>query len=67
VGAEKIDQMCVQYQADELNCFHGVKKAFDAAGLLNPGKGIPSLHRCAEYGAMLVHNGQLPFPEIPRF
>ena len=67
VGAEKINQMCVQYNADELERFHNVKTAFDPAGLLNPGKAIPTLHRCAEYGAMIVHRGELPFPELPRF
>lgn len=67
VGAEKINQMCVQYGRDELARFHGVKRAFDPAELLNPGKAIPSLHRCAEYGAMVVHNGQVPFPDLPRF
>ena len=67
IGAEKINQMCVQYGEHELRRFHGVKHAFDPAGLLNPGKAIPSLHRCAEYGAMVVHNGEVPFPELPRF
>jgi glycolate oxidase len=67
IGAEKINQMCIQYNADELECFHGIKRAFDPAGLLNPGKAIPTLHRCAEYGAMHVHNGKVPFPDIPRF
>ena len=67
VGAEKIDQMCVQYGSDELTRFHDIKRAFDPAELLNPGKAVPSLHRCAEYGAMIVHKGQVPFPEIPRF
>lgn len=67
IGAEKINQMCVQYNSDELTRFHSVKQAFDPAGLLNPGKAIPTLHRCAEYGAMHVHNGKVPFPEIPRF
>lgn len=67
VGAEKINQMCVQYGTDELNCFHGIKKAFDPAGTLNPGKAIPTLHRCAEYGAMVVHRGNVPFPDLPRF
>jgi glycolate oxidase len=67
IGAEKINQMCIQYNSDELECFHGIKRAFDPAGLLNPGKAIPTLHRCAEYGAMHVHNGKIPFPEIPRF
>ena len=67
VGAEKINQMCVQYSAEELERFHSVKRAFDPEGLLNPGKAIPTLHRCAEYGAMIVHGGELPFPELPRF
>lgn len=67
VGAEKINQMCAQYGSDELSRFHDIKRAFDPSGLLNPGKAIPSLHRCAEYGAMHVHKGQVPFPELPRF
>lgn len=67
VGSEKIDQMCVQFQALELSQFHAIKQAFDPAGLLNPGKAIPTLHRCAELGAMHVHNGELPFPELERF
>jgi glycolate oxidase len=44
-----------------------VKRAFDAKGLLNPGKVIPTLHRCAEYGKMHVKRGLLPFPELERF
>jgi glycolate oxidase len=44
-----------------------IKRAFDAPGLLNPGKVIPSLHRCAEYGRMHVKRGLLPFSELPRF
>jgi glycolate oxidase len=67
VGIEKIDQMCVQFKSDELEQFHRIKAAFDPQGLLNPGKGVPSLHRCAEFGAMHVHGGELPFPELPRF
>ncbi|HID46260.1 MAG TPA: FAD-binding oxidoreductase, partial [Chromatiaceae bacterium] len=67
VGSEKIDQMCVQFQALELTQFHAIKTAFDPKGLLNPGKAIPTLHRCAELGAMHVHNGKLPFPELERF
>lgn len=67
VGREKINQMCVQFDADEITTFHAVKAAFDPAGLLNPGKNIPTLARCAEFGAMHVHKGQLPHPELPRF
>ncbi|QIE89842.1 glycolate oxidase subunit GlcD [Pseudomonas nitroreducens] len=67
VGREKINQMCAQFSADEITLFHAVKAAFDATGLLNPGKNIPTLHRCAEFGAMHVHMGQLPFPELERF
>jgi len=67
VGMEKIDQMCVQFKTAELAQFHAIKDAFDAEGLLNPGKAVPTLHRCAELGAMHVHNGELPHPDIPRF
>ena len=67
VGLEKIDQMCLQYQSGELACFHAIKQAFDPAGLLNPGKAIPELHRCAELSAMHVHHGQLHFPGLDRF
>lgn len=67
VGREKINQMCAQFNSDEITLFHAVKAAFDPAGLLNPGKNIPTLHRCAEFGAMHVHHGQLPFPELERF
>jgi glycolate oxidase len=67
VGREKINQMCVQFTNDELELFHAVKAAFDPSRLLNPGKNIPTLHRCAEFGAMHVHHGQLPFPELERF
>ena len=67
VGVEKIDQMCVQFQPVELEYFHAIKDAFDSQRLLNPGKAVPTLHRCAELGAMHVHKGQLPFPELERF
>lgn len=67
VGREKINQMCAQFNSDELTLFHAVKAAFDPSGLLNPGKNIPTLHRCAEFGAMHIHHGQLPFPELERF
>ena len=67
VGVEKINQMCVQFQSIELAQFHAIKQAFDQEGLLNPGKAVPTLHRCAEFGAMHVHKGKLPFPDIERF
>ena len=67
VGMEKINQMCVQFNSLELQQFHAVKAAFDPRGLLNPGKAVPTLHRCAEFGAMHVHKGELPFPELERF
>jgi glycolate oxidase len=67
VGHEKIDQMCVQFNAAEISQFFAVKSAFDPDALLNPGKAIPTLHRCAELGAMHVHHGELPHPEIPRY
>jgi glycolate oxidase len=67
VGMEKINQMCIQFKAAELSQFHAVKAAFDPAGLLNPGKAVPTLQRCAEFGAMHVHHGQLPHAELERF
>jgi glycolate oxidase len=67
VGLEKINQMCVQFNSAELQQFHAIKSAFDADNLLNPGKAIPTLHRCAEFGAMHVHHGELPHPELERF
>jgi len=67
VGYEKINAMCVQFQPEELKAFHRVKIAFDPRGLLNPGKAVPTLHRCAEFGRMHVHGGELKFPELERF
>jgi len=67
VGVEKLNQMCVQFSEAELSTFHAIKAAFDEEELLNPGKAIPTLHRCAELGAMHVHHGKLPHPDLPRF
>jgi glycolate oxidase len=67
VGIEKIDTMCVQFSVAERLSFFSVKHAFDPEGLLNPGKAIPTLSRCAEYGRMHVHRGELRFPQIERF
>ena len=67
VGVEKLNSMCVQFSATENEQMFGVKRAFDPKGLLNPGKVIPTLQRCAEYGKMLVRAGQIKHPELPRF
>lgn len=67
VGVEKLNSMCVQFSAAEREQMFAVKRAFDPQGLLNPGKVIPSLQRCAEYGKMTVLRGMLPFPNLPRF
>jgi len=67
VGIEKINQMCVQFAEAERHSFFRIKAAFDEKGLLNPGKAIPTLHRCAEFGRMHVHHGEVPFPELERF
>jgi len=67
VGVEKLNSMCVQFSPAERAQFLAVKHAFDPLELLNPGKVIPSLQRCAEYGKMHVHRGMLPFAELPRF
>jgi glycolate oxidase len=66
VGVEKLNSMCVQFSGAERDQFLAVKSAFDPTGMLNPGKVIPTLHRCAEYGKMHVHRGMLPFPGVPR-
>ena len=67
VGIEKINQMCAQFKETELQRFREVKEAFDPSCLLNPGKVIPTLNRCAEHGRMHVHHGHVPFSELPRF
>jgi glycolate oxidase len=67
VGMEKINQMCVQFGSAELETFHALKRAWDALELLNPGKAVPTLHRCAEFGRLHVHGGKAPHPELPRF
>ncbi len=67
VGVEKINYMCIQFAETELQQFHAIKYAFDKKGLLNPGKAIPTLNRCAEFGAMHVHQGKLPHPNLERF
>ncbi|MES2361898.1 MAG: FAD-linked oxidase C-terminal domain-containing protein [Pseudomonadota bacterium] len=67
VGVEKLNSMCVQFSAEENEQMFGVKRAFDARGLLNPGKVIPTLNRCAEYGKMLVRGGRIAHPELPRY
>jgi len=67
VGVEKLNSMCVQFSAAENEQMFGVKRAFDSRGLLNPGKVIPTLQRCAEYGKMLVRGGKIAHPDLPRF
>ncbi len=67
VGVEKLNSMCVQFSAEELEQMLTLKAAFDPAGTLNPGKQIPTLNRCAEYGRMHVKRGLLAFPELERF
>ena len=67
VGVEKINAMCAQFRPLELETFHAVKQAFDEFTLLNPGKAVPTLRRCVEFGHMHVHAGQDKFPDLPRF
>jgi len=67
VGMEKINAMCLQFGAREIEAFLGVKRAFDVPMLLNPDKAIPTLRRCAEFGKMRVSGGALPFAHLPRF
>jgi len=67
VGVEKLNSMCVQFSREEREQMEAVKRAFDPQTILNPGKVIPTLHRCAEYGKMHVRKGVLPFADLPRF
>src|SRR5690242_13571161 len=67
VGVEKRDLMPAMFSEIDLNQQQRLKCAFDAKGLLNPGKVFPTLHRCAELGRMHVHAGKLAFPDLPRF
>ena len=67
VGIEKLDQMCAQFSAAELQQFFRLKAAFDPQGLMNPGKAIPTLARCSELGGMHVHGGRVAFPGLERF
>jgi len=67
VGVEKLSSMCVQFSPAEREQMLTVKRAFDPAGLLNPGKVIPTLVRCAEYGKMHVKRGLVAFADLPRF
>ena len=67
VGVEKLSSMCVQFTAAENAQMMALKHAFDPGELLNPGKLIPTLARCAEYGKQVFKGGRLPFPELERF
>ncbi len=67
VGMEKLDAMCSQFESPELEIFHQIKAVFDPDALLNPGKAVPTLHRCAELGGMHVNQGAIPFLELERF
>jgi glycolate oxidase len=67
VGIEKLKAMCLQFRDGEIAAFHDVKRAFDPEGILNPGKAVPTLKRCAEWGGLHVHGGRMPRPDIPRF
>ena len=67
VGVEKLNSMCVQFSPEEREQMFALKRAFDPNEGLNPGKVIPTLQRCAEYGKLTVLRGLLPFPDLPRF
>jgi glycolate oxidase len=67
VGIEKLRQMCKQFRPAEITAFHDVKRAFDPAGILNPGKAVPTLNRCSEWGGMHIREGRMPRSDIPRF
>lgn len=49
VGIEKIKQMQLQFNDQELHQLLSIKSAFDPEGTLNPGKGIPMPKHCQEF------------------
>ena len=67
VGVEKRDLMPAMFTEIDLDQQQRLKCAFDAQGLLNPGKVFPKLHRCAELGRVHIHAGKVAFPDLPRF
>lgn len=67
IGTEKLHGMCWQFSADELEVFHRIRAVFDPHSILNPGKAIPTLHRCAEFGGMHIRSGEMPHADLPRF
>ncbi len=67
VGVEKINEMCIQFRDAERERFFAIRNAFDPPGLLNPGKAIPTLNRCAEHGGLHVHDGELPHGDLERY
>jgi glycolate oxidase len=67
VGTEKRDLMPEMFTDIDMQQQQRLKCAFDPGQHLNPGKVFPTLHRCAELGAMHIHRGQTPFPDLPRF
>ncbi len=67
IGVEKRDLMTAYFSEFDLNQQQRLKCAFDPEGYLNPGKMFPTLHRCVELGRLHVHEGHVPFPDIPRF
>jgi len=67
VGVEKRDLMPEMFSDADLAQQQRLKCAFDAAGLLNPGKVFPTLSACVEQGHMHVKGGRVPYPNLPRF
>jgi glycolate oxidase len=67
VGIEKRDLMGTMFSDIDLDQQQRLKCAFDARGLLNPGKVFPQLRTCVELGRLSVQAGKMAFPDIPRF
>jgi glycolate oxidase len=67
IGTEKRALMTEMFTDIDMQQQQRLKCAFDPDQHLNPGKVFPTLHRCAELGAMHVHKGEVAFPDLPRF
>jgi glycolate oxidase len=56
IGIEKMEEMPLIFNAEELELMGRVKQCFDPAGLFNPGKVFPQLKGCGESGRTLLRH-----------
>jgi len=66
IGVEKRDLMPAMFGETDLAQQQRLKCAIDTKRLFNPGKVFPTLSACVEQGHMHVHQGRVPYPNLPR-